>query len=143
MTSTLPAATAVDPGLSKAKASVVVMDDDPMTLMLLRNHLTKAGFDVDTAIDGTSGLELIDESVSVALVDLKMPDLSGFQVLQHIRSHYPNTNVIILTSSTELDDAVEAMRDGAFQFVTKPFDPAQLVVYVEKAVQNCQDQEEL
>jgi DNA-binding NtrC family response regulator len=117
---------------------IVAMDDDPLTLRLLSAHLQKAGHAIETAASGTGGLELIDESTAVALVDLRMPELDGFQVLQQIQQHYPTVQVIVLTGSEEVSDAVQAMREGAFQYVTKPFDPAQLVVYVEKAIASWQ-----
>ena len=113
---------------------IVAIDDDPMTLRLLDAHLSKAGHKIKTAKNGTEGLKLIDDNTSVALVDLKMPDLTGFQVLQYIQEHHRKVQVIVLTGSEETSDAVDAMRGGAFQFITKPFDPNELVVYVEKAI---------
>lgn len=114
---------------------IVAMDDDPMTLRLLQMHLGKAGMTIQTANSGTDGLELIDDETAVALVDLRMPDLSGFDVLRHLGQHHPTVQVIVLTGSEEISDAVQAMREGAFQFVTKPFDPAQLIVFVQKAIE--------
>ena len=114
--------------------NIVAIDDDPMTLRLLAAHLGKAGHKVQTAETGTAGLELIDDSTSVAVVDLKLPDLSGFQILQHLKEHQPTVQVIVLTGSDEVSDAVEAMRAGAFQFVTKPFDPQEFLVYIDKAI---------
>lgn len=125
-------------GKSKQKSTgrIIAIDDDPMTLRLLTAHLNKAGHQIETAENGTAGLELLNDSTAVALVDLRMPDLTGFQVLQYVQQNHPGVHVIILTGSEEISDAVQAMRDGAFQFITKPFDPEELVVYVEKALES-------
>ena len=117
------------------RCNVVAMDDDPLTLRILTKQLDSAGYDIATAKDGTSGLALIDDSTAVALIDLRMPDLSGFDVLRHLRQHHPQVQAIILTGSEDVNDAVQAMREGALHYVTKPFDPKQLLVYVQKAVE--------
>ena len=114
---------------------LVVIDDDPMTLRLVSRHLTKAGYQVVTANDGRSGLEQIDDSTAVALIDLKMPELDGFSVLRKLQQERPTVQVIVVTGSDDVSDAVQAMREGAFQFLTKPFDPGQLLVFVDKAAQ--------
>lgn len=118
------------------RGSIVAIDDDPLTLRLLSSHLDKAGFSVRTAETGTAGLELVDDKTAVAVVDLKLPDLNGFQILRYLKEHHPTVHVIVLTGSDEVSDAVEAMRAGAFQFVTKPFNPSEFLVYVEKAIQS-------
>ena len=116
------------------RASIVAIDDDPLTLHLLSSHLNKAGYGVQIAETGTAGLELVNDETAVAVVDLKLPDLNGFQILQHLKKHHPTVEVIVLTGSDDVSDAVEAMRAGAFQFVTKPFDPSEFLVYIEKAI---------
>jgi DNA-binding NtrC family response regulator len=122
----------------KSKAKIIAIDDDPMTLRLLKNHLGKAGYSIETAENGAIGLQLIDESTAVALVDLRMPELDGFEILRQLRARKCSTKVIVLTGSSEVTDAVQAMREGAFHFVTKPFNPSQMVVYVEKALESWQ-----
>jgi len=122
------------PSVSTASGKIVAIDDDPMTLRLLAAHLCKAGHEVQTAENGTDGLDLIDDSTSVAVVDLKLPDLDGFQILHYLKEHHPNVQVIVLTGSDDVSDAVEAMRAGAAQFVTKPWDPAEFLVYIDKAI---------
>jgi len=111
-----------------ADGKIVAIDDDPLTLRLLSAHLSKAGHSFQTAATGTAGLDLIDDSTSVAVVDLRLPDLSGFQILQYLQENHQTVQVIVLTVSDDVSDAVEAMRSGAFQFVTKPFDPQEFLV---------------
>ena len=119
---------------SGASGKIVAIDDDPLTLHLVKAHLDNAGHSVQTCETGARGLELIDDSVDVAVVDLHLPDLSGMQILRQLQQHHATVQVIVLTGSDQINDAVEAMRAGAFQFVTKPFDPGEFLVYVDKAV---------
>lgn len=116
------------------REQIVAIDDDPLTLRLLTAHLSGAGLSVRTAETGATGLELIDDDTAVAVVDLKLPGLNGFQILHYLKQHHPTVQVIVLTGSGDISDAVEAMRAGAFQFITKPFDPGEFLVYVEKAI---------
>ena len=121
--------------LHDEKGSIVAIDDDPMTLRLLQGLLKGSDYRIRVSTDASSGLKLIDASTSVVLVDLQMPEVSGFDCLRHIRKNHPQVQVIVVTGSSQTSDAVEAMKAGAFQYVTKPFDPKQLRVYVDKAMQ--------
>ena len=69
------------------RETVVAIDDDPLTLRLLTAHLSNSGYSVRTAETGTVGLELIDDDTAVAVVDLKLPDLSGFEILHYLKQH--------------------------------------------------------
>ncbi len=117
------------------RGSIVAIDDDPMTLRLLQGLLKGSDFRIQVSTDASTGLKLIDASTSVVLVDLQMPEVSGFDCLRYIRKNHPEVQVIVVTGSSQTSDAVEAMKAGAFQYVTKPFDPKQLKVYVDKAMQ--------
>ncbi len=117
------------------RGSIVAIDDDPMTLRLLQGLLKGSEYQIQVSSDASSGLKLIDASTSVVLVDLQMPEVSGFDCLRYIRKNHPQAQVIVVTGSSQTSDAVEAMKAGAFQYVTKPFDPKQLRVYVDKAMQ--------
>ena len=117
------------------RGSIVAIDDDPMTLRLLQGLLKGSEYRIQVSSDASSGLKLIDASTSVVLVDLQMPEVRGFDCLRYIRKNHPQAQVIVVTGSSQTSDAVEAMKAGAFQYVTKPFDPKQLRVYVDKAMQ--------
>lgn len=112
---------------------VLAIDDDPVALCALERHLVNRGCRVTTASNGRDGLEQVTLDMSVALVDMKMPDLSGLDCLKYLREHHPEIRVIIVTASSDVDSAVSAMQEGAFQYVTKPFGPDSLVVHVQKA----------
>ena len=118
----------------RVKGSIVAIDDDPMTLRLLQSVFRETGYQIRVSNDAPSGLKLVDNSTSVVLVDLLMPEISGFDCLRFIRKNFPQVQVIVVTGSSQTSDAVEAMKEGAFQYVTKPFDPKQLRVYVDKAM---------
>jgi DNA-binding NtrC family response regulator len=122
------------PGINGA-ADIVAIDDDPLTIRALQSHLKRGGYRVATANQAMQGLDLIRSETAVALVDLHLPDLSGMDCLRYIRQNYPETQTIILTASSDTKDAVAAMREGAFQFLTKPFNPSQLLITIEKAIE--------
>lgn len=117
---------------SFARPGIVAIDDDPMTLHLLSAQLKKSNFRFETASDAAQGLRLIDENTAVALVDLQMPGLSGFDCLEFIKENWPHVRTIILTGSDETSDAFDAIHAGAFQYLTKPFNRKQLDVYIHK-----------
>ncbi|MEM7454499.1 MAG: sigma-54 dependent transcriptional regulator [Planctomycetota bacterium] len=112
---------------------VVAIDDDPVALRALETHLSRRGCIVQTSGNGSDGLELIDDSVAVALIDMRMPGLSGLDCLRYIKQYHSSVKVIIVTGSSDVGVAVEAMKKGAFQYVCKPFIPESLSIQVEKA----------
>ena len=113
--------------------NVVAMDDDPVALKALERHLLKRGCGVSTARNGEDGLELLTDDVSVALIDMRMPGLSGLDCLKYLNQYHPAVKVIFVTGSSDVSMAVEAMKQGAFQYVSKPFEPESLAVQVQKA----------
>ena len=120
--------------------NVVMIDDDPVTLRILHSHLRAVRCELRGHEDAEIGLQAVDEETRAALIDLNMPGMDGFECLHFLRKHHPRVQVIVLTGSQQTTDAVEAMRAGAFQFVTKPWDPDQLQVYLYKAFQAWQNE---
>ncbi|MDY6974297.1 MAG: sigma-54 dependent transcriptional regulator, partial [Thermodesulfobacteriota bacterium] len=93
------------------------------------------GYRVTSVENGSRGLEMIqEESFDVIILDLKMPDIYGLDVLQRIKEDNPHTMVIIITGYGTIEIAVKAMQGGAFNFITKPFTPEALIAMTEKAV---------
>jgi DNA-binding NtrC family response regulator len=127
-----PRASAPDP--SDPRPAVLVADDDETARVFLQYHLEKAGFRVVAAPDGRTALDVLGDGVTVALLDLDMPEPGGIATLRHIRKSYPDTEAIIVTGSAEVGDAVEAMKSGAFDYVTKPVNVDELVECVQRAV---------
>jgi DNA-binding NtrC family response regulator len=110
------------------RPTILVIDDDPLMLEGLAKRLAKEGFEVHQAGDGESGLRLLRERpVHVVLTDLRMPGLDGFAVLREVREQGGDAEVVMLTGHGSIDLAVQATKEGAYDFLTKPPDPDRLV----------------
>jgi DNA-binding NtrC family response regulator len=117
------------------RVDVLIADDDPSVRGLLRALLSRRGYGVIEAEDGGSAIEkLAARPVDVVITDLIMPRASGFEVLRRARERQPKTPVVMLTAEGSIRDCVEAMRAGAFNFLTKPFHPTDLEEIVRQAV---------
>lgn len=113
---------------------VLVVDDDPAIVRTLGINLRARGYDVETARDGRSALQVVEERLPDAVIlDLGLPDLDGLAVLQRLRERYA-VPVVILSARHETDDKVEALDSGADDFVTKPFEMEELMARVRAAV---------
>lgn len=113
---------------------VLVADDDAVTRKLLSRHLESAGFQTLVAADGREALKKMSGDVTVALLDLQMPELSGLQCLAKFREAFPDVPVIMISQFGEVRDAVAAMKQGAFEYITKPVDPEELITRVRQAM---------
>jgi two-component system response regulator HydG len=122
----------------ETRPAVLVADDDETTRVFLQYHLDKAGFRVLAARDGRTAVDLLGENIQVALLDLDMPDPGGLACLRHIRKSYPDIESIIVTGSGDIADAVQAMKNGAFDYVTKPVDVDELVETTHRAIRTVQ-----
>ncbi len=116
--------------------SILVVDDDASVRSLLRALLTRAGHVVVEAEDGKAAIDQLAQPFEVILTDLMMPRADGFEVLRRARERQPRTPVVMLTAEGSIRDCVEAMRAGAFNFVTKPFHARDLQELVERAVRS-------
>ena len=105
------------------KPQVLVIDDEKDICDLIKKVLTQEGWSVLTALDGESGLEIVEEEKpDIVLLDLKMPKMDGVEALRRIRRIDKNIVVIIITGYGTMDTARMAMKLGAFDYITKPFD---------------------
>lgn len=112
---------------------VLVIDDEPIVRTSSKRTLVPEGYNVALADSGKAGIELLErEKFDVILLDLKMPDMSGIDVLKVIMERWPGTKVIIVTGYSTVDTAVEALRLGAFNHIEKPFTPDSLLAAVEE-----------
>ena len=113
---------------------VLIADDDKNLRIVLMNELAEEGFDVEGAESGRRVLDLLgSEEFDVLLLDLTMPELTGMDVFRKMRSSGLTTEVVILTGNGTIDTAVEAMKLGAYDYVTKPFKLKELIAVLEKA----------
>ncbi len=102
--------------------SVLVVDDEPGMRAALSETLTRSGYLVSTAVDGIAALEKFEkEPFGLVLVDVRMPKMDGLEVLRKVKKKSPETNVVIITAYGTVPSAVEAMREGAIDYLLKPF----------------------
>ena len=116
---------------------LLVVDDEANMRTVLQGLLAREGYLVDTAPDGKSALEFLERiggNVQAILTDLRMPGIDGMQLLAQVVKRYPGRPVVMLTAHGTVDTAVEAMKVGAFDFVTKPFDADELRAVIKKAI---------
>ena len=115
---------------------VLVIDDEVSITDALRLVLIDLGHHVDSAKNGAEAKELLKGSpYDLVFTDLRLPDTSGIDLLALIKSNTPNTEVIVMTAHGSLDIAIEAIKQGAFYFIEKPFTPAQVTTLVERALE--------
>lgn len=115
---------------------VLVVDDDDSGRDALVLLLKSAGYEISSAATGLSALELIDnEQYQVIVSDLFLPDKSGLDILQHVQKVSPATEVIVVTGHASAQSAVRAMKEGAFDYITKPIDFDELKIVVSKALE--------
>ena len=116
------------------KLSIMVVDDEAIVGKRLKPTLERDGYEVETFGDGTSALDRIGQKdFDIIVTDVRMDDVDGMQILEHVKRHSPRTKVIIITGYATVDLAREALVKGAFDFIAKPFKPADLRVIIEKA----------
>jgi len=116
------------------RPTVLVVDDDEAMLESCPQVLEKAGFEVTAVADGHDALELMrQKAVDVVILDLKMPGLSGQQVLERIKQTDPEAVVVVITGYPELSSAVEVMKAGAYDFLPKPFGAEELRIITRRA----------
>jgi len=108
--------------MSPNKARILVVDDEPTLLELLGDFLREQGHEVILADTGAKGLDLYNSEIpDLVLLDLKLPDISGLDVLRHISSRDEETALIVISGVGSTEDAIEALRRGAWDFLVKPF----------------------
>lgn len=123
-------------------ASILVADDDDIVRKLIGHILDKAGLRTELYPSGDDLLEAITEETKACVLDLQMPGRSGLECLQWIKAHHPAIEVIILTNVNQAPEALQAIRSGAFDYLTKPFDATVFANSVRKARTLSHQQEE-
>lgn len=114
---------------------VLVVDDEADLRRACQKILERKSYTVLTATDGPEALQILrQEHVDVALVDLRLPGMDGLEVMREARRLHPDTAVLIITAYATVDTAVQAVRDGAFDYISKPFSMEQLEVAVDRSI---------
>ncbi len=115
---------------------VLIIDDERPVLMTLEALLKRHDYQVDTAPTAAQGLKLLkSKSPTLVLLDLRLPDADGLEMLERIKSELPEVQVIILTAHDSLHNAIESIKRGAYHFISKPYAPEELLSLVEKALE--------
>ncbi len=112
---------------------ILVIEDELSVRLGIACTLEGAGYKVKTAENGIDGISLFEkENFDIVITDLKLPGADGIEVLKAVKNISPDTGVIIITAFAEIKTAVEAMRQGAYDYLSKPFDPAELLIVIER-----------
>ena len=116
-------------------AKILIVDDNPEVLKLIASILETNEYEVETVSRGESAIKKLDSNdYDMVLTDLMMPDVDGMQVLEHVKSRAFRTMCIILTGHGTIKSSVKAIKKGAFDYITKPVSPSELLIIVEKAL---------
>ncbi|MBU0463078.1 MAG: response regulator, partial [Proteobacteria bacterium] len=114
---------------------ILVIDDEVPILNMLKLMLTRIGFLVDTAESGEEGIKKINSNkYALILTDIKMSELNGIEVLKQVKEIDKNIEVIILTAYGTIDSAIEAIKLGAFHYITKPFQTDVLLITISRSL---------
>jgi len=121
----------------KKQANILVVDDETIIREALRDWLEDAGYRVLTAENGPRALEIIQEGrPSVAFVDLVMPGMDGIELLRRVKEISPGTEVVIITAYGSIPTAINAIREGAYDYIEKPFCPERAEILIEKLLEH-------
>lgn len=123
---------------------ILVVDDDQMSLDLLRFSLRSQGYQTEAAATGNDAVKFFpDSKIDLVLLDLRLPDMDGMEVMRRVKEISPDTEVIIISGYSSMEKAVEATKQGAFYFVEKPVDIQKLFPLVESALSVSNQKQEI
>ena len=116
-------------------AKILVIDDDSSIRETLDLYLTEEGYEVETAPTGTDGLnKFTQKSPDVVILDIRLPDVNGFRILEDIREEDENAKVTMITAHHDMESTIKAMKEGAFDYIHKPVDVNELDIAIKKAI---------
>jgi two-component system response regulator AtoC len=122
--------------MDKTSAHLLVVDDDPITINLLKEVLSKEGYDVTTALSGEEAIARgTDNLFDIVITDVRMGDKDGMEVLRSFKKIAPETTVIMITAFGSIETAIEAIREGAFDYISKPFKLDEIKFTIRRALE--------
>jgi len=117
-------------------ARILIVDDEEIIVRSCLRILSDSSYVVDSVKDGWEALRKVDETdYDIIVLDIMMPKIDGLEVLQHVKERHPDTDVIMMTGLSQVQTAVKAMKLGAFDYLSKPFDPDELKHVVDRALE--------
>ena len=117
-------------------AKILVVDDEKVICAGCEKILTEEGYQVKTTLSARKALDILnDEPFDIVITDIKMPEMSGIELLEIIRKDYPEITVIVITGYSTVETAVEAMKLGAFDYLPKPFTSDQVTLVIKRAIE--------
>ena len=120
----------------KPQTQILIIEDDVQSNKLLRTVLERAGYGVTNAQSGEDALKILSQSsYAVVITDLMLPGVDGLDILKHLQENSPYTNVILITGNASAETAVEAMKNGAYDYITKPLNIDKLKLIIEKSLE--------
>jgi CheY-like chemotaxis protein len=118
-----------------AKNRILVVDDEEALRVVLSAELEGEGYQVTSASDGQEAINILTtKEFDLILLDIKMPNVDGFEVLKFVKERWPQTKVVMLTGFADLKNAIESKKLGAEDFVSKPYDLVDLLTTVERVL---------
>jgi two-component system response regulator HydG len=121
--------------MSVAKERILIVDDSESTLEVLKRNLTTAGYQIFTASGVSGAIEILEQTrLDLVITDLKMPNVSGMDLVRHIRENFRDTRVMMITGYPSIEGAVEAVKTGAEEFLAKPFTDTELLSAVRRVL---------
>ena len=122
--------------MAAEQVKILVVDDEEVVRDLLQRTLTEAGYGVTTVVDGEEALTAVSQGeVEVVLLDIKMPGMSGIEVLGKLTTDWPDICVIVVTAVVDTQTAIEALKMRAYDYITKPFNRDNVVRKVQEAIE--------
>ena len=117
--------------------NILIVDDEQSVVFLLKEELSEIEkYDVTVAYDGAEAINILQsQPFDVVLLDVKMPRVSGIEVLKYIREQHPTTIVLMLTNFADVKTAIETMKLGAYDFVSKPYEREELLATIDRALE--------
>lgn len=122
---------------------ILIIDDDATICLMLQGLLKRKGFEADTVFSAGEAIKkLEDDAFDLVLSDFRLPDFDGLELLQKIKAMHPSVPVIIMTSYADIRTAVSAIKMGAFEYVTKPLNPDEILLLINSALEKAQEKQE-
>lgn len=128
--------------MPKHKPEICIIDDEVVVCKRLQQFLTRAKYSVETFVDSTTAIQRITEKTfDIVVTDIRMDNIDGMDVLNHVTKKGENTKVILITGYATIEIAREAQAKGAFDFISKPFRPQELLKVIEEAIKDLESSE--